>query len=64
MLIKALTCGQLRAERSFDANWVREMLTVAGVNAVIPPKFNHRFPAECDRDIYKWRHLIENSLEC
>ena len=32
----------------------------AGTEAVIPPKSNRRFPAEFDRDTYKWRHLIEN----
>ena len=28
--------------------------------AVVPSKSNRRFPAEFDRDTYKWRHLIEN----
>ena len=36
------------------------MLTGAEITAVIPPKSNRRFPAEFDRDTYKWRHLIEN----
>lgn len=31
--------------------------------AVIPPKSNRRFPAEFDRDTYKWRHLIENFFQ-
>ena len=34
----------------------------ARIEAVIPPKFNHRFPAEFNRDTFKWRHLIENFL--
>ena len=59
-LLEGLTCGQLLADRAFDANWVREALEGAGIKAVIPPKSNRRFPAEFDRDIYKWRHLIEN----
>jgi transposase len=27
---------------------------------VIPPKSNRKFPAEFDKETYKWRHLIEN----
>ncbi len=59
-LIEGLTCGQFLADRAFDADWVRDALSDAGIETVIPPKSNRRFPAEFDRDIYKWRHLIEN----
>lgn len=60
VLIKGLTCGQFLADRAFDANWLREALTAAGIEMVIPTKSNRRFPAEFDRDTYKWLHLIEN----
>ena len=59
-LVVGLACGKLLADRAFDANWLREALTNAQIKAVIPPKSNRRFPAEFDRDTYKWRHLIEN----
>lgn len=59
-LIERLSGGKLLADRAFDANWLREALAKAGTEAVIPPKSNRRFPAEFDRDTYKWRHLIEN----
>jgi len=59
-LIEGLSCGKLLADRAFDANWLREMLAEAKIEAVIPPKSNRRFPAEFDCDTYKWRHLIEN----
>ena len=49
-LIADLTCGQFLADRAFDANWLRDLLTSAGITAVIPPKSNRRFPAEFDRD--------------
>ena len=51
---------QQRPDRAFDANWLREALTSAGTEPVIPPKSNRRFPAEFDRHTYKWRHLVEN----
>ena len=59
-LIEGLTCGQFLADRAFDADCLRNALTENGIEPVIPPKSNRRFPAEFDRDTYKWRHLIEN----
>jgi hypothetical protein len=29
---------------------------------VIPPKANRRAAISCDRDMYRWRHLIENAF--
>lgn len=55
-----MTCGQCLAGRAFDANWLREALAGRGIEPVIPPKSNRRFPAHFDREVYKWRHLIEN----
>jgi len=59
-LIEGLSCGQLIGDRAFDANWPCDALTGTRVKVGIPPKSNRRFPAEFDRDAYKWRHLIEN----
>ena len=61
--IEGLTCGQLLADRAFDANWLRCVLAAAGIVAVIPPKSNRRFPVTFDRHTYKWRHLIENFFQ-
>lgn len=62
-LIDGLSCRQLLADRAFDANWLREALSAAKIEAVIPPKSNRRFPAEFDKETYKWRHLIENFFQ-
>lgn len=62
-LIDGLSCGHLLADRAFDANWLREVLSDAKIEAVIPPKSNRRFPAEFDQETYKWRHLIENFFQ-
>ena len=59
-LIEGLSCEKLLADRAFDADWLRDALTGAGIEPVIPPKSNRCFPAEFDRETYKWRHLIEN----
>ena len=39
-LIAGLACGQFLADRAFEANWLREALTDAGIQPVIPPKSN------------------------
>ena len=62
-LIDGLSCGQLLADRAFDANWLREALSAAKIEAVIPPKSNRRFPAEFDKETYKWRQPIENFFQ-
>ena len=41
-LIEGLTCDQFLADRAFDANWLREALTSAGIEPVIPPKSNRQ----------------------
>jgi len=59
-LIRDLSDGHLLADRAFDADWLRNDLQDRGITPVIPPKSNRRFPAEFDKETYKWRHLIEN----
>ena len=49
-LIDGLSCGKFLADRALDANWLRDALTGAGIEAVIPPKSNRRFPPAFDRD--------------
>ena len=62
-LIDGLSCGHLLADRAFDANWLRQVLSEAKIEAVIPPKSIRRFPAEFDKETYKWRYLIENFFQ-
>lgn len=59
-LMKGLSCEKLLADRAFDAHWLRKTLTSAGIEPVIPPRSNRRFPAEFDRATCKRRHPIEN----
>ena len=62
-LIEGLTCDQFLADRAFDANWLREALTSAGIEPVIPPKSNRRFPAEFDRHTCKWHGLEQDQQD-
>ena len=59
-LIRGLSAGHLLADRAFDADWLRADLIERDIIPVIPPKSNRKFPAEFDKETYKWRHLIEN----
>ena len=59
-LVRGRSAGQLLADRAFDADWLRNDLLDRGVVPVIPPKSNRKFPADFDKETYKWRHLIEN----
>ena len=62
-LIEGLTCGQLLADRAFDANWLRDALAKAGIVPVVPRKSNRRFPSEFDGYTHKWHHLIETFFQ-
>jgi transposase len=58
-LIKGAACDALRADKAFDADWVRQDLDTRGAPAVIPPKANRKIQRTYDFEVYKWRHLVE-----
>ena len=59
-LIKGVAFAGLIADKAFDANWIISELNDRGAKIVISQKVNRRAPLELDREVYKWRHLIEN----
>jgi transposase len=59
-LIEGVAFGALLGDKAFDADWLRADLDDRGAAAVIPPKANRRAAVGFDRDMYRWRHLIEN----
>ena len=59
-LICDVAFGALLADKAFDNNWLRAELNHRGAIAVIPPKAGRKDPIDCDFEMYKWRHLIEN----
>ncbi len=44
----------------FDADGLRAELDQRGAAAVIPPKANRKQQHPYDKEMYKWRHLVEN----
>lgn len=60
-LLDEIQIGALIADKGYDADErVLDRLKEAAVEAVIPPKANRRERRECDKHLYKRRHLIEN----
>jgi len=59
-LIDGLQFSALLADKAFDADHLRAELAGRGAQAVIPAKRNRRNALSHDKDIYKWRHLVEN----
>jgi hypothetical protein len=54
--------GALLGDKAFDVDWLRADLNARGAAAVIPPKANRKAQINLDRDMYRWRHLIENTF--
>ena len=61
-LIEGVAFGALLGDKAFDVDWLRADLDARGAAAVIPPKANRKAQITLDRDMYRWRHLIENTF--
>jgi transposase len=60
-LIGGVPFGALLGDRAFDTDWLRAELDARGAAAVIPPKANRKAAITSDREMYRWRHLVENA---
>lgn len=61
-LIEGIAFDALLGDRAFDADRLRAELDARGAAAAIPPKRNRKDPIDVDREMYRWRHLIENTF--
>ena len=61
-LIEGVVFGALLGDKAFDIDWLRAELDGRGAAAVIPPKVNRKAAISFDREMYRWRHLIENTF--
>ena len=50
----------LIADKAYDSNELRAELQGRGATVVIPPRANRVEEIDYDREMYKWRHLVEN----
>ena len=59
-LLKGLSFGAVVGDKAFDADWLVKELDRRGAEAVIPSRKNRKEPRDHDREMYRWRHQIEN----
>ena len=59
-LIDGLAFGALIGDTAFDSNDIVADLNERGAKAVIAQHPRRTTPLDIDREMYKWRHLIEN----
>jgi transposase len=59
-LIQDFEFGALIADKAFDSNALIADLDARGAKVVISQHPRRASPRPIDREIYKWRHLIEN----
>ena len=50
----------LLADKAYDSNKIRALLSSNKVDACIPPKANRKEDIPYDKELYKKRHVIEN----
>lgn len=61
-LIEGITAEHLLADKAYDSDAIVEQAQNQGMNPVIPPKKNRKEQRECDEELYKLRHLVENAF--
>jgi len=61
-LIKGINALNLLADRGYDVNSIIELARSLGMEIVIPPKKNRVEQRDYDKDLYKLRHLVENTF--
>ena len=59
-LIQGVAFDALLADKAFDANWIVDELDERRAKIVISQMPQRKTPLDIDREVYKWRHLIEN----
>ena len=59
-LIEGIAFGALIADQAFDSNDIVTELNERGAKVVIAQHPRRSEPLDIDREVYKWRHLIEN----
>jgi len=59
-LIEGVSFDALLGDKAFDADWLRADLDDRGAAAVIPPRSNRKVIIDYDKEMYRWRHLVEN----
>ncbi len=57
-----MNAEHLLADKGYDANYIIDHAKSLGMNPVIPPKRNRVKKRDYDKDLYKLRHIVENTF--
>lgn len=61
-LLAGLNYVALIADKAFDSTALRARIAADGATAVIPSREGRKYSIVFDKEVYKWRHLVENSF--
>ena len=61
-LIDGIVAQFLLADRGYDSNEIIDAALASGCQVVIPPKKNRKEQRAYDKDLYRVRHLVENTF--
>jgi transposase len=61
-LIDGIAAQFLLADRGYDSNEIIEKAIASGCEVVIPPKKNRKSQRSYDKELYRVRHLVENTF--
>lgn len=61
-LIKGWTFDGFIADKTFDVNWIVYEMERRGADDVISRHPNRTAPREIDKEVYQWRHPVENCI--
>ena len=62
-LINNIDADHLLADKAYDTNSIVESAEKSNTKPVIPSKRNRKIKREIDTDLYKLRHIIENTFQ-
>ena len=61
-LIDGIEAEDLLADKGYDSDEIVAAALARGMNPVIPPRSHRKDPRDYDRELYKLRHLVENTF--
>ena len=57
-----MNANYLLADKGYDSDAIVQKAQDQGMQVVIPPRKNRKVQREYDKQIYKFRHLVENAF--
>lgn len=61
-LIEGFKGGYLIADRAYDSDRILKQVATHGMEVVIPPRKNRKYQRPYNEELYKFRHIVENTF--